>query len=573
MLPSDFEDIPFIKNASPEVRREILRSAIWYCVPGGLPLFLTGESADMMWFVRSGSFGTFCEHLDGTLELIGHIRSGEPIGEMAIIAGQKHSLSVYSLRDSEVIGIHRQVFQRLIRKHAEIMEIFAKVIMNRSLQTRKNIQSANPKVYSLFAASPNINIETRANLIAEEIQKLGRKVIVLTDKNAIFDTKRFEEVEKSHDIILLAANLGKGLWQQTCLRQADRIWIFGRTDAVPSNPLLPEGTFFSEKFALVDIILVRELGNRQISTATQWLEAAKANRVLPWRKHMEEDLKSLARIITGKSVGLVLSGGGARAYAHIGVVRALREAQYDFDFLCGTSMGGVIAACVAMGWSDTEIEKRIWDGFVKSDPLSDYIIPVVSISSGKKVDTRLERHFGDMLIEDLKRPFFCVSSNLSLSRVKIHRSGILRNALRASIALPGILPPVVENDEVLVDGAVFDNMPIDILKSYHRGINIGVDVANRHELNSDEFKQPVNVVKWINNKKFKAPPPIAELLMSAATANIANNTNAVIPDILISPHMANINLRDWKKFDEAVEAGYNATVKYLTENDSLQKIY
>ena len=172
------------------------------------------------------------------------------------------------------------------------------------------------------------------------------------------------------------------------------------------------------------------------------------------------------------------------AFAHIGAVRAIREAGLPFDFVCGASMGAVIAACVAMGWSDGEIETRIRKAFVSSNPLGDHVLPVVALTRGARVDTRLAEHFGDTLIEELQTPYFCVSSDIVAGAARVHRRGRVRDALRASIALPGILPPVVDGDSLLVDGAVINNFPTDLMSASHRGLTIGIDVAREGTINA-----------------------------------------------------------------------------------------
>ncbi len=565
MLPSDFERIPFLRTAPKSVLKELSQHARWYSVPGGQALFLENDAAEEMWFVRSGALGAFRNDINNQPELIGHIRAGEPVGEMAMISGEPHSASVYALRDSEVFAIDKSTFNSFVRRFPELMQGLARTILFRSKQNRRKSAQANPRVFGFVSASPTIEIEKRAKEIANVIKAMG-KTIAIIDESALENSiEWFDEIEKNHDFVIICAQLGDSVWSQICLRQSDRIWVFGRTDAKPSFPLLPPNFSPVQEFRLVDVVLIRKVGKAKASSARDWLEAANASRLLGWREGNENDVKSLARTIIGKSIGLVLSGGGARAFSQIGAIRALREAKFEFDFYGGTSMGGVVAACAAMGWNDNEIEDHIIDAFVKSNPLNDYILPVVAMTSGKKVEQRLLEHFGDTLIEDLPRPFFCVSSNLSAAKTRIHRLGRLNEALRASIALPGILPPVVENDEVFVDGAVLNNFPIDIMRTMHRGMNIGVDVTADHALNADEFKNPESFISWVLTHGFHSPPPIAELLMRSATAAIEPFKAVNKSDIYIVPELGGIELRDWKAFDKAVEAGYSATVKLLKE--------
>jgi len=349
------------------------------------------------------------------------------------------------------------------------------------------------------------------------------------------------------------------------LRQADRIWFFARADARPSVPLLPpEDPSPARQFRLVDVVLLHHGMDRVAATTNEWRSACEASRLFHWRGLEDEDAARLARIIARRSIGLVLSGGGARAYAHIGVVRALREAGLPFDVVGGTSMGAIIAACVAMGWDNDEIELRIRKAFVESNPLGDYMLPVVGLVRGRRVEDRLREHFGEALIEDLGIPFFAVSTDLVAGDVRIHRGGLLRKALRASISLPGILPPVLDGDKgLLVDGAVLKNFPVDVLRDLHRGPIIGVDVARRDGIDPEDFRDPPGFFGWIAAHGLQSPPPIASLLMRSATLAVDPWEGRSGADLLIAPEMGDMDMRDWKRFDEIVAGGYEAAVAAL----------
>ena len=123
------------------------------------------------------------------------------------------------------------------------------------------------------------------------------------------------------------------------------------------------------------------------------------------------------------------------------------------DFIGGVSMGAIIAAGIGMGWDDPELEARIRKAFVETSPVSDIAVPLIAMTQGLDVRARLKEHFGDKQVSDLWLPFFCISSNLTSGSYQLHRRGSVRHALRASIAIPGLLPPVTQDNNVLVDGA------------------------------------------------------------------------------------------------------------------------
>lgn len=571
MTPEDFAQIPFLRDAGPAAIKDVIQHAVWYSLPGGWPLFEEGDPADTLWFVRTGSLGAFRRGPDNRPEFVGHVRQGEPVGEMALVAGEPHTASVHALRDTELFALSKSVFNRLVRRHPALMQNLARTMLFRMRQSRRRNPRADPRVFALLSASPTIDIRARALALKDALARIGKRAALVGEEAVERDSGWFDEIERWNDVVLLLGDVAGGTWSRMCLRQSDRIMVFGRADAVPSAPLLPEDASTARDFRLVDVVLARVGGSRPVSQASQWLEASGAARLFQWRDGQPKDIESLARVIGGQSIGLVLAGGGARAYAHIGAVRALREAGVAFDFVGGTSMGAVVAACVAMGWDDAEIERRIWDGFVRSNPLNDYVLPVVSLTSGRKVDQRLLKHFGETRIEDLERPFFAVSTNLSAAASRVHRTGLLRHALRASIALPGILPPFVMDDQVLVDGAVLDNFPIGAMQDLHRGPNIGIDVTRQHALDPKEFIAPGNFLQWVTRHGLHAPPPIADVLIRAATASVDPSKQHDRADLLIVPDLANVALRDWKAFDAAVEAGYAAAVRALkTAPDGLK---
>tara|TARA_Y100000052_G_scaffold23793_2_gene25738 strand:- start:280 stop:2022 length:1743 start_codon:yes stop_codon:yes gene_type:complete len=564
----NLQRIPFLKDIPVRALRAAEKDAVWFSVPGGGSLFDEGSSSDAIYFVLSGTLGAFRRAPDGKTEFIGHIRPGEPVGEMAMLAGEPHTNSVLAVRDSEVIKLPRKTFMTLVRSSPEVMERLSRILLVRLRQTRRQNQRAEPKVFALTAASPTIDLRLRARSIADALARMGLSAAIVGEEAERQGASYFDELEAANDVVILISTIGDNRWFKLSMRQADRIWVLARPDARPSVPLLPDETSPAKTFRLIDVVLIEHSNGRRISKPKEWIEAAGAARCFRWTGVDGGDCDRLARVMAGRSIGLVLSGGGARAYAHIGVVKALREANIPIDFIGGASMGAVVAACVAKGWNDEEIDRRIRKAFVKSNPLGDYTIPVISLVRGKRVNRRLAEHFGDDDITDLTLPFFALSANLTDGVVRIHDDGKLRHALRASISLPGILPPSVHEGEVLVDGAVLNNFPVDVMRQMHRGFVIGCDVARAPEgLKADDFVDAPGFVGWVLRHGFSSPPPIASLLMRTATVSVDPIAGRELADILILPDIPDVDLRDWKEYDTAVEAGYQST-KHALQNAS-----
>jgi NTE family protein len=563
-------DIPFLKEAPSHVLKSIERECAWFCIAAGEILIEEDSSPSGLYFVLSGSLGAFRKTPDGRSEFLGHIRAGEPVGEMALLAGERHVNAVYAMRDTEVVRISRAGFLRLIHSSPETLERLTRIILIRLRQNKKPLGRNQPKVFALIATSPTIDLRIRSEAIAKALERSGRSVAIVGSEAGEQPMAFFDELEAKNDIVLITAVVGDTLWFRQTMRQADRLWILARGDARPSVPLLPEDTSPARMFRLVDVIVLHHGAERRASRPSEWRAAADATRVFQWSGVEGPDCERLARVISGESVGLVLAGGGARAYAHIGVIRAMREFSMPIDFIGGASMGAVIAACVAKGWSQEEMEDRIRQAFVSSDPLGDYNLPVVGLVKGVRVRERLKHHFGEDDIEDLTLPFYAVSTNLTDGTLRIHQSGLLREALRASISLPGILPPVVLGGKVLVDGAVLNNFPVDVMRELQRGYVIGCDVAQDQALDPHDFIDPPGFFSWVARHGMSSAPPIASLLMRSATVSVDHKRGRDNTDLLILPEMPNIDLRDWKSYDQAIEAGYRAAkAVLLTANDEV----
>ncbi len=223
------------------------------------------------------------------------------------------------------------------------------------------------------------------------------------------------------------------------------------------------------------LILLHPNSNQEPRGTHAWLTPRQVSGHYHIRWDREADVARLARFLAGRAVGLVLSGGGTRGFAHIGVIRALAEAHVPIDFIGGTSMGSFIAAQYAMGW---DYDLMLQRNMALSRSVFDFTLPLVALLRGRRLARKLQLAFGERHIEDLWLPYFCVSSSLTRAEAVVHRLGPVWRSLRASAGLPGILPPLAYDGDWLVDGALLNNLPIDIMSNLcDGGIVIAVDVG------------------------------------------------------------------------------------------------
>jgi NTE family protein len=540
--------------------------ATWFSLPGGASLYEAGEEADQFYLLRAGRLGAFRSTEGHETQFLGVIRPGEPAGEMALIAGAPHSASVVALRDSEVLTLSRDEFFRSVETDPAVMTELARLMILRNRQSASGAVMGEPSVFGFIAVSPSVRVRPLVADIAGRIGRLGYRATIVGAEALFAPTEWFSNVERDHDFVLYVAEADELSWKSLVGRQGDRLFrVANGADTPPPN--LPEAVAADplQVQQLVDLILLHPADLAAPSGSEQWADTMRPARLFHLREGVAGDADRIARVITGQSVGLVLSGGAARAYAHIGAIRALHERGVPIDFLGGVSMGAIIAAGIGMGWDDPELEARIHKAFVETSPLDDIAFPMIAMTHGDKVRERLTEHFGDRMIADLWLPFFCVSANLTTGAYQLHRSGLVREALRASISLPGVLPPVTSGKDVLVDGAVVKNYPADIMRAIQLGPIVGVDVGRGRSIEAADVDPPPSLWGWLASGEWRRGPPIVSVLMRAATVRAGPELALAhaATDVLVLPNVDKIEIRDWKAFEPGVAAGYLATSEAL----------
>ncbi|HXE17666.1 MAG TPA: patatin-like phospholipase family protein [Stellaceae bacterium] len=556
--------VPLFATLDHAARAAIAEELEWFSLPGGAVLYAEGDAPEAIFIVLSGLLsivrGPLARGSDDTVE----VRAGESVGEVGLLTGRPHTGSVVALRDSTLATMSRAAFDRLIARYPDILLRLAREIA--SWSARPAPRDRPPGARRTVALLP-VSDEAPgrlARLLKDALEITGKRVTLLDAAAQNRVEEEYDAIELAHDVTIYCGERTASTWSLLCLRRADYVMIVADGGAPPSRPELMVRLEALRRRRII-LVLTHESARRLPAPAAGWLTQVPAQYHRHIRLDRPDDIGRLARFLTDRAVGLVLSGGGARAYGHIGVAQALREAGIEFDLLGGTSMGAIVAAGFAHEWSLEELRARMHEAFVTSNPLGDVAIPLLALSRGARVSARLRQNFGASRIEDLWRPYFAVSSNLTTGKVQVHREGRLWRALRASVAIPGLLPPVIEHGEVLVDGAVMNNLPAEVMTAVSFGPVIGVDVGRREDF------RPVNR-GWLANLILGPDahaPGMVNILLRAGT--IASEAETALSrehvDLLVEPPLDQIGMRDWHSFNRAVEAGYRHAVQTLKNAD------
>jgi predicted acylesterase/phospholipase RssA len=349
--------------------------------------------------------------------------------------------------------------------------------------------------------------------------------------------------------IVLEADPTLTPWTRYCLAHADRVLLVA-DGAEDSASVVGEAALRGA--APCDLVLWHDAALRSPQGTGRQLDRWPVVVHHHLRAGAQGDMERLARHLSGHAVGLVLGGGAARAFAHVGALRALRDAAVPIDAVGGTSAGAVLAAQYAMGWDLGAMEAWCREIARGARRLRDFRLPLFSLLRGRALDALLGDLFGTTQIEDLWLPYYCVSSNLTRAAMVAHRRGSLRQYTRASCALPGLLPPVRDHGDLLVDGAVLNNLPLEPMRDLCAGGPIvAVDVSVQYPLEpARTSQQSVGLVPLLRR--------------SAELASVRNRlTAAATADLYVAPAVADVGLLEARAIDRLIESGYRAAASAI----------
>jgi NTE family protein len=551
-----------LADVDAESLERLAAAAVQFSLPAGNTLFESGTTSDGIYLVIAGRIGV---KIAGTAGWTAQLRTGELLGELSWLMNAPHSAELVATRDSELLWLSKALLDDIAARSPRFALAVARLCAERLYRnTRGSDTETRARVFTILPNSPDLDAVSFASYLVAELSRIGRTEFVWDVRASSHTVAWFNNIEESNDYVVYLADAASSGWTRQCVRQADLLLLAANVRDTPRPWAEALLTIATRAASPVELVLLHG-GEFAHGRTTRWLESTSASA----HHHIVDstDLARLTRLITHRGVGLVLSGGGARGFAHLGVIQALREARVPIDYVGGASIGAVIAAGAGLGWSDAEMRQRYRRSFVETNPVNDYTFPFVALTRGTKVARLLRREFGDVLIEDLRLPYFCVSANLTTSRAVEHRRGALWQALRASVAIPGVMPPVLNGDAVLVDGAAINNLPVDVMKSHAPGIVIGSDVAADRPFTADYdgAEQPPFWRLLSRSSGGKRRINIFQILMRAGM--VGGEAGALaqreLADLLLKPPLDDVDLLNWHAFDRAIRIGYEYTAEIL----------
>ncbi len=288
--------------------------------------------------------------------------------------------------------------------------------------------------------------------------------------------------------------------------------------------------------------------------------AAELNR--PHNRRQHPNLDWLARWVTRREVGLSLSAGAARGFAHLGVIQVLEEEGIPIDCVTGTSMGGIVALAYAAKGNARDATELIRRGLGGNRRVRDRSwFPRTSVLAGRKVRNAAVDTFGDVEINDLGRPCMVIASDLVRGERVILDRGPVATAALATSSIPGIFPPIEVENRILVDGALVSRLPVDILDLRRCALRIAVNVIPSPEARRANAEKTAAWLRQRFNRFFGFRQVIGSAWELLGWYH--GSHQAQMADILLEPNTELYSGYDFDRFNEMVEAGRNATLDKL----------
>jgi len=568
--------------------REALRARLqWLHLPGGHLLMAQGEPGDALYLVVGGRLHVQRRSPGAPAAVAcADIRRGGLVGELALLCCAPRAASVSAARDSLLVRLGRDDLAALQQAHPGLALLLARQALGR-LHAAPPKLGIPPATMALLPVTDGVDALDFAQRLAAALRRavpgwrvavvgagridaeLGLPAAAHGEGDAAIERRialRLAELEATHDQVLLVGDARPGAWARRCIGHAEEVlWL---ADAERPLRLQPQQR---EAAAGRDVLVLLHPAWRRAPCGTRdWLARWPAADHVHLRADQERDLARLARLQSRTAVGLVLAGGGARGFAHLGVWRALRERGIEIDCVGGSSIGAVMATYVASDQPAEQVEANARHAFA-SRPTGDLCaLPLLALYKGQRLRRTVGAAVLDLVgfdadVEDLWKSHYSVATNVSRACAQVLRRGNLVQALLASVSVPGVLPPVVVDGELLCDGGIVDNFPVEAMRGM-RGVGrvIGVDLDSSGELRlqCDELPGGWALLRdWLRRPqqcRLRDVPTLAGYLrrVTVLHSSARQRESAAQADLCLRPPLGSVGLLDWHALERIADLGY-----------------
>ena len=573
-------------------REDILSQMQRLSLRKGDYLIRQGDAAQHVFYVLRGRF----EVLLNDRHLVAEIGAGEPVGEIAFFSGLARTADVRASRDSEVLQLSRESFERLAAAQPDFVQSILRTLGRRLAAATSKASTVAPRIADAIGLCPAGSQpipEALVQSLATALAENGIHARLLRARDLPADIHADDEQQLSQWLanqevlgskLLLVSGEGNHGWDRAALRHCDQLLLCGRLDEAASGPV-PAGELEAYATPLfrprqIGLLLWRAQASEAIVHTRHWLQ----QRALHLHHHVAldrpRDFGRVARLLAGTALGAVLGGGGALGAGHIGALRALDEAGIELDIIGGTSIGSVVAHAYAAGNDARQMLDDYDRFFLKNKALGRFTLPWYSLLDHRHLDNCMLEKMGDARMEDLPLNCFAVGANLSTNELEVVRHGLVREALRISTAIPVALPPWINaQGQVLVDGGVMNNVPVSVMQAIKSGPNLVsvLSPSKTWQVNSPYEQLPSRLsLLWQllrgrrKDDDFPRIGVVAARTMQIASGRMLRGADLGNDLLLQPPAVPGMGLLNFKLGRAQEQAGYEYTCRLLERIGGMQ---
>lgn len=564
----------------------------------GEHLFDQGDPSDYLYLLLKGKLSAVLTTAAGENKIIGYIDAGETVGESGALTNEPRSATIVAVTPATLYKMSSRDLISLCHQFPSVMFATINPIIARSQNVMQLLSEEKIKRYiALIPANKNTSIETFIEKLTTYISEFPSIILLSDYSDELKDLSpealqekmtQIEKSKKSNQKILFLLKSHQTPLATYCFKKIEMIYIVANANTAPSidDPIL--NTIENRRKRIKSspaLILLHSKNTLAPRNTAKWLAQTSFSLHHHVRINTPPDLSRLVRFIRGKAVGLVLGGGGTRGWAHLGVIKAMKEAKIPIDIIGGTSVGAIIAACYATHLSYEEAHEKFYEIIkISSHSVSwrSLTWPTISLFDAKNFTLSQKDVFDDIQIEDLWIPYFCISCNLSNNSEEIHRSGTLWERTRASSSIPGLIPPMVIDGELHYDGGLLNNLPADVMRQMigTKGKIVAAEL-NGNDTTEQKyhfppiltFRQAFLAKLGLGYKHYKFPSFIDSFLKATFVgSSLKTKHNRIVANLTVSLSLGEFSMlhADLAVAEELIEKGYQETLKQMGYRKNLQ---
>ena len=548
-------------------------------VAAGAHVIVEGEHERSMFILVSGRLRVTRQGKDGNLMLYNEILPGEIVGELGVILDLPRTADINALRSSVIGILSKEDFEQLLHNFpVEINRVFSQAIYNHLRHARRIKNQKRAHAFIVIPLSYDVNAGRVAHNLTKAFSLLGKALHVVLDGDSAGQRYNIDAMEAENEFLVYQAKTSDFRSMSEVIEYADQILFVAQSGSSKKLSRVEEMLAKKPGVKLMrkHLIVLHPEKTSYCEDKLAWQEPRNVERVYPASPDDLSDYHRIARFLVGKAVGVVLGGGGARGFAHLGALKAFEEKGIPIDLLGGNSMGAMIGASYVFGTPIEEIHTTI-QGAAKGLFRPD--LPVVSILSSKNFEKALRGVFGDTQIQCLWTTYFSAACNLSRAHTAVIDSGPLWQAVLASNSPAGLFPPVIRAGEMMVDGAILENVPVQAMRGRlgtalerrrGNGTIIALDVDVKEDLTIDpkiESLKNWNVIKARFDKKASPLPGLKSILSYAnQMGGLAQRRRTIsLADHYLELPVSHFPMTAYPKAEEIIKIGYEYTLEKIQE--------